>query len=196
MREMAGAGTAAIVIANACDSYEDLRDEAVERELEALESLGFRPREVDLRSYFERVVLEKELTGADLVWVRGGNAFMLREALARSGADQLIVEALAADAFVYGGYSAGVCVLGTDLSIFDTVDDRTEVERAYGYPARTDGLGVTDLVVVPHVNSPDHPESESCSALSANLKRRGIEHTPLRDGDVIIIDGCRMTLCN
>ena len=72
LKEMAGEGREAIVIANACDAYADVRDEAVERELTALGELGFRSRELDLRDYFGRNDVGRELAGADLVWVRGG----------------------------------------------------------------------------------------------------------------------------
>jgi dipeptidase E len=43
----------------------------------------------------------------DFVWVRGGNVFTLRMALAKSGLDRVVVEGLAADPFVYAGLSAG-----------------------------------------------------------------------------------------
>lgn len=191
---MAGEGGEAIVLANACDAYADARDEAVERELTALGELGFRSRELDLRDYFGRDDVGRALAGANLVWVRGGSAFVLRKALESSGTDRMLVDALASDSFVYGGYSAGVCVLGEDISIFDTVDDRVDVERAYGELAREDGLGVIDFIVVPHVDSPGHPETEQCTALSRNLQQNGIEHFALRDGDVVVVDGDQTTL--
>lgn len=194
LKEMAGEGREAIVIANACDAYADVRDEAVERELTDLADLGFRSRELDLRDYFGRNDVGQALAGADLVWVRGGSAFVLRKALELSAADSVLVDALASDSFVYGGYSAGVCVLGRDISFFETVDDRVDVERAYREPARDDGLGVIDFIVVPHVDSPGHPETEQCTALSRKLQQNGIEHFALRDGDVVVADGDQTTL--
>ena len=42
-----------------------------------------------------------------MAWLRGGNTFMLRYALLRSGADDLFRELLAADALVYLGTAPG-----------------------------------------------------------------------------------------
>lgn len=44
------------------------------------------------------------------VWVRGGNVFTLRMAMACSGIDDVIVEGVAVDDFVYAGFSAERCV--------------------------------------------------------------------------------------
>lgn len=68
----------------------------------------------------------------DLVWLRGGNVFMLRYALRRSRADALLVDALKRDALVYAGYSAGPCVLAPSLRGLEAVDDATAVARIHG----------------------------------------------------------------
>ncbi|MFJ8863326.1 Type 1 glutamine amidotransferase-like domain-containing protein [Streptomyces sp. NPDC102451] len=102
------------VIANAVDALPDgEREAAVERELGALSGLGLRPVELDLRTFFERPAAQiaAALARFPLVWVRGGNVFVLRQAMARSGADRALVDLLRQDAFVYAGYSAAACVL-------------------------------------------------------------------------------------
>jgi dipeptidase E len=74
-----------------------------------LAGLGFEAAELDLRDYFGgRWRLRHDLAGASLAWLRGGNVFLLRYALSRSGADVIFRDLLAADALVYAGYSAGV----------------------------------------------------------------------------------------
>ena len=77
-----------------------------------MSGLGFRPGEVDLRSYFgDAALLRRDLAQYDALWVRGGNVFVLRYALHHSGGDAIAADPLAAGALVYAGYSAGPCGL-------------------------------------------------------------------------------------
>jgi hypothetical protein len=79
--------------------------------------------------------------------------------LARSSADAELGRLLQEDAFVYSGYSAGPCVLAPSLRGLETVDNPDVVPEVYGDKPIWDGLGVLNYAIVPHVNSPDHPES-------------------------------------
>jgi dipeptidase E len=186
MLELLEPGPAA-VIANAMDTAPtEVRNAAVERELDALAELGLDPEEVDLRRH-HRSILERYA----LLWVRGGNVFVLRKVLAASGADATIRRLLAGDAAVYAGYSAGPCVLGPSLRGFELVDDVGAVDGAPLW----DGLGVLDFVFVPHVDSPDHPESEGCGRLAARLAERGVSHRTFRDGEALVVDGDRTEVC-
>jgi dipeptidase E len=179
--ELLGEGRRAAVVANALDDADAAtRREGVERELAALTELGLDPREVDLRE-------QADLGGYDLLWLRGGNVFLLRYALAASGADTAIVELLRDDALVYGGYSAGPCVLGPSLRGFELVDNPEAVKETYGAEPVWDGLGVLDFAIVPHVDSPDHPETERCNALAEHFRAEGVPHRTLRDGEVLVI---------
>jgi dipeptidase E len=95
---LAGApGRSAVVIANALDDAPaGVRRSGVEDELEGLAGLGFGAVELDLRDYFGRQLrLRRDLGGISLAWLRGGNVFMLRYALLRSGGGR-ILEFLAA----------------------------------------------------------------------------------------------------
>jgi dipeptidase E len=72
---LAGGRKRALVIANACDLIpEPGRAPRVQREIEALEALGFRAEELDLREYFGSGTdaLGARLDAADLIWARGG----------------------------------------------------------------------------------------------------------------------------
>ncbi|HTZ44965.1 MAG TPA: Type 1 glutamine amidotransferase-like domain-containing protein [Jatrophihabitans sp.] len=182
---LTGAGRRAAVICNAMDAAtSDIRRQAVERECGSLAGLGFEPTEFDLR--------ETSLSDAadfDLVWVRGGNVFLLRRLLADTGSDTVLLDLLDRDAFVYAGYSAGACVLGTDLSELASVDDLSVVNR----PLFT-GLGVLDRPVVPHVDSPDHPETAACTGVAEVLRGRGVRHWALRDGEVLLVHGEHLEL--
>ncbi len=188
--ELAGPGAVAAVITNACDVYsEDDRRQGVERELAALRALGLEPHELDLRNHFgQRERLRRELQRAQLIWVRGGNTFVLRHALAESGADELLADLLRRDAVAYGGYSAGACVLAPSLRGLELADEPDAVTRTYGVPPLWDGLGVIPYAIVPHYRSPDHPETEMCERLAEYYAAHDIEHRKLRDGQAIVVE--------
>ena len=58
-----------------------------------------------------------------------------------------------------------------------------------------EGLGILDHAVVPHVDSPDHDESEACTRLAARYRAEGVPHVALRDGQVLVVDGGASTVC-
>jgi dipeptidase E len=191
---MAASGRRAAVVANAMDpAPADVRHSAVELERTALADLGFAPEEVDLRD----AGAADGLAGYDVVWVRGGNTFALRAALARSGADEVVRRLLAEDRLVYAGYSAGACVLGPSLRGLEAVDPPEAVAETYGdgTPILWDGLGVLDHAVVPHVDSPGHVESEACTTVAERYRAEGVPHVALRDGQVLVVDGDTSNVC-
>ena len=106
-----------------------------------------------------------------------------------TGADTVLVDLLQRDAIVYGGYSAGSCVLGPDLTALAQVDDITAVDAPV-----TSGLGLLDRPFVPHVQSPQHPESAACDAVAAGYQARGQPHWALSDGQVLLIEGDSVTV--
>ena len=186
-------GRRAAVIANAIDNEPaDVRVEKVEAEIGWLTDLGLATEELDLRDFFDpgrQSALAETLESYQLLWLRGGNVFLLRHALKASRADDLIVDALRRDAFVYAGYSAGPCVLSPDLLGLAVVDDITAVEQMYGVPATTTGLGVLDFAFVPHVRSPEHPDSAACENVADAYRAGGLPYRARSDGQVLIIDG-------
>jgi dipeptidase E len=195
--ELARGGTRAAVIANAMDAApSEIRTDGVTRELNALTALGLVAEELDLRDHFgTRGAVGSELRRYDIVWLRGGNVFMLRYALARSDADVELTRLLDKDALVYSGYSAGPCVLAPTLRGLETVDSPVVVEQLYGDHPIWEGLGVIDYSIVPHVESPDHPESAGLGLVAQQYRRLGVPHTTLRDGEVLIIDGTTQFVC-
>jgi dipeptidase E len=191
LRRLVGGPVAAAVVANAMDGDPArARRAGVERELAALSALGFGAEELDLRSYFARPeALEAALARYGLVWLRGGNVFMLRYALHRSGADAALGRLLQRDAVVYGGYSAGPCVLGPTIRGFEVTDDPLVVPAVYGDEPIWTGMSIVDFVVVPHVGSPSHAVSARLTQLAADYRATGVPHRGLRDGEVLVIDG-------
>jgi dipeptidase E len=186
----------AAVIANAIDhAPPDIRMAGVDREVTALAELGIEARELDLRSLFGRPKeARRSLSRYDLLWLRGGNVFMLRHALARSHADVAIGELLREDEIVYGGYSAGPCVLAPSLRGLETVDDPKAVTDIYGESVVWEGLDILSYAIVPHVDSPGHPETVDLGLVARRYRDAGVPHKTLRDGEVLVIDGAEVDI--
>lgn len=189
MLDLLGGATSAVVIGNALDAVpDDLREGGVVYELAALERLGLTAHELDLRDYTGRPEqLAADLARHRLVWVRGGNTFVLRHALARSGGDAVLPDLIRRDAVVYAGYSAGCCVLAPSLRGIELVDDTEDVRSCCGAEPIWSGLGVLDYAVVPHYRS-EHPESEAVEKLAERYAAEGVPHRTLRDGEAIVVD--------
>ncbi len=178
------------LIYNACDFLPSAeRAESLAQEVERLENIGLEATEVDLRDYFGRAGgLEQALSHFDLVWVRGGNTFILRRALRQSGGEHVIKSLVHRDAVVYGGYSAGVCVLSPALHGLELVDDPTVVPDRYKRPIIWEGLDVLPYAVAPHYKSPEHPESARMDEVVGYYIGNHIPFIALRDGEAIVID--------
>jgi dipeptidase E len=179
-------GRRTALIPNALDGLPaEARDAGLQRDLGDLGGIGLDVTLVDLR----KPGAVPSLGDYDIVWVRGGNVFVLRRVLADTGADAVLVDLLRSDTAVYGGYSAGACVLAPDLTGLEAVDDPHVVAD----PLMT-GLGLLDRPFVPHVRSPEHPETAACDAVSAAYAAAGQPHWALRDGEVLLVDGARTEL--
>lgn len=178
---LAGDGRRTALVPNALDnvSAQD-RSDGLRRDLAELEAAGLAVETLDLR----RAGAVDRLADFDVVWVRGGNVFVLRRALADTGADTVLIDLLQRDALVYGGYSAGPCVLGPDLTALADVDDIAAVDDPI-----TDGLGLLGRPFVPHVRSPAHPESPACDSIAARYQAQRQPHWALSDGQVLLVDG-------
>jgi dipeptidase E len=151
-----------------------------------LKKLGLFPEEIDLRAYFGK---QKELSGKlnnfGAVYVRGGNAFILRKAMLQSGLDNLIKKKNKDPDFVYAGYSAGICVLSPTLHGLELVDDLSLVPQKYDQEIIWSGLGIVDFSIVPHYKS-NHPESGMVDRVVEYFIERKMPFKTLRDGEVIV----------
>lgn len=189
--ELVGEPGPVALIPNACDGWPAAWQSAVTSDLIPLRRVGFRPEVVDLREYIDRPAeIERRLREFPMVWVRGGNTFVLRVQMARSGADLALTRILAEDALVYGGYSAGACVMQPDLHGIESIDDPNEVRSVCGVEPRWDGLGLVDRRIVPHLDSPTDPDGLS-RKLVRDYVATGVEHWALTDDHVVVVDGER-----
>jgi len=165
------------------------RSSKMDEEIDRLRSIGLDPIEIDLRLYFGKSKgLKEKLADFDLIWVRGGNAFVLRRAFKQSGADKAVAELLAEDKIVYGGYSAGIDMLTPSLHGAELVDEPNIVPDGYDPDIIWDCLGLVPYAIAPHYKS-DHPESAAIDKSVEHLIDNHIPFIALRDGEVIVVDG-------
>lgn len=187
--ELVGPSKNAVVILNALDYKPESRTKFLGSEMEMLRGLGFEVEELDLRKYFgKEKELEDLLRQKDLVWINGGNTFLLRRAMKQSGFDQVITKLLKEDAIVYSGFSAACCVLHKDLHGIEITDDPNTTLEGYDKEIIWEGLGLVDFAMVVHYDS-DHSEGEMANEEVEYYKKNNVPYKTLRDGEVIIING-------
>ncbi|HZQ81491.1 MAG TPA: Type 1 glutamine amidotransferase-like domain-containing protein [Gaiellaceae bacterium] len=178
LTELVGAGARVAVSANALDLVVSEAERAVwlDRELAALAGAGLVPRELDLR-----VADTDGLADADMLWATGGNAFVLRKALRRSGIDDVLLARLRDGSLAYGGSSAGACICGPTLRGIELIDDAS----ADGEPLFT-GLGLVDFCIAPHFEA-EGEAGETIARLVEHYQLTGTPYRALRDGQAIVV---------
>lgn len=191
-RRLVGAGRKLLVITNARDYYEqDRRDQKVLDTLAFFRDEGFEPTELDLRPYFgkpEELKAYVDEFQPDVIFSIGGNCFLLNTAFKLSGMGQMIKDGVAADEFVYSGYSAGSMVASKTLKYFGhghlTAD---AVPGIYGIDAVVNSLGLIDEYIVPHADVPKH--AEATKMYVENIRQAGDTPIVLNQSSVYLIDG-------
>jgi dipeptidase E len=178
-------------IFNACDfTNTDLekRNKRIETDTTALRSVGFEVEQLDLKGYFgQEEKLREKVKELGAIWVSGGNVFILRQAMKLSGFDTILKELNQRNDFLYGAYSAGVCVLSPTLKGYDIVDNASETPYEELKETLWDGLGIIDYTFLPHFKS-DHPESALVDKLLQYCEEHNLPYKALRDGEVIVVE--------
>jgi len=175
---LATTGGQAAIILNALDAFPDRRLNWT-RETADLERLGYSSAELDLRDFWGDLTgLARRLATVDLLWVVGGNAFVLARAATAAGLSHALRDS---PHLTYAGYSAGACITSPDLAGIEVMDPADELPPGYSprMPATT--LALTNLRIVPHAGT---PEADAAEAL---LNARGLRHTTLADGEDLVI---------
>jgi dipeptidase E len=186
---LTGPASRAAIIVNALDNRPEARAHFLNEQTGKLVGLGFSVLELDLRSYFgQSDKLKVLLRDIDLVWVNGGNAFILRRAMKQSGFDGLIKSALTRDEIVYAGFSAAAVIAFDSLKGLELTDDPEDVPHGYEADIIWEGLGFVPFALAVHFKS-DHPESESVEREIAFYETTGTPYRTLRDGEALIIHG-------
>jgi dipeptidase E len=186
---LAGSGARAALILNALDNFPHAREEWLSMQSEALKCLGFVPYELDLREYFGMADrLARALESATMLWINGGNAFLLRRAMRQSGFDRVIGDLLTSNRIVYAGFSAGVCCAAPTLRGVEFVDDPAAAPEGYMSETVWEGLELVDYNIAVHHQS-DHSDSERIEKAVGYYQQHNMPYVPLRDGQAIVVDG-------
>lgn len=178
------------VIRNALDFSDEQErlEEGRKREFSNLKELGFFPELIDLREYFDgKKNLRAAINQLDALWVVGGNTFILNSALRQSGLNEIIIEKLGCEDFVYAGYSAGICVLTPTLEGIHLADNPEIIPQGYPKEVIWEGLGLLPFCIAPHWRS-DHPESAMIEKSVKYFMEHKIPFIALRDGETYIAD--------
>jgi dipeptidase E len=184
-------GARIAVVSNALDNIPAAQRAAYARSvfdpLAAFNDLGFSAYDLDLRNYFDRQGdLESALSGTSLVFATGGSAFLLRRAMRQSGFDDVIMRRMLSGDLIYGGWSAGACVAGSDLFGLDLMDDHKALADGYDAPTIWEGLGLLDYCIVPHYRS-EHAESAAADQAIAKRLELNLPLRALGDGQVVVV---------
>lgn len=194
LRGLVGENKNALVVFNARDHKEGDGGEQFQRELFAQN--GFNFYKLDLRDYFgkgkelDRLVADYK---PGLVVLLGGNTFLLRRALAQSGFDKIICRDVQQRKYVFAGHSAGAIIAGPDLHGFERMDKEKLTFPPYQKEIIWDGLGLTNIRVIPHADSPTY-EKEIIEMRQELFDTLGYEYVALNDADVLMIDGDKKEL--
>lgn len=177
-------------ISNALDFAEGQKwqKDFTEFDLTELKKLGLNVERFDLRKYFgKQPQLEKEIRKYGVIWVSGGNVFVLRQAMKLSGFDKVLQNLAQKNYILYGGYSAGICVLAPSLKGLELVDSTDHKPYGDQIDITWEGLNILDYSIIPHFNS-DHPESEAINKVVEYCEKHGVKHKKIKDGEVIVIE--------
>lgn len=171
--------TKVALIPNAKDYYaERPRDLKVNDLVAYMEQLGLAATVVDLRTYDKAEALKRQLADYDLIWAMGGNTYMLRYEMRRSGFEDVIRDLLEMGV-VYGGDSAGALVAGLSIAGVEAADEPEFAEKLI-----TEGLGLVPCVILPHV---DNPEFTDVLPTFRNL-HKDKDIIELKDSQAVIFD--------
>lgn len=83
---------------------------------------------------------------------------------------------------VYAGWSAGAGMASPTLRYFDLLDDTSEAPEVIW-----EGLGLTDVVVVPHIDLDEF--AEGMKEINHRLTEDGFATVPLTEAKALLIDG-------
>ncbi len=190
--KLVGEGRKALFIENARDYYPDeKRANDLQEKLAMLSELGFEVEELNLRDYFGEPDKLRNFIDSyrpDLIYVSGGNVFLLATAYHLSGFDEILRKDLANDKYVYGGFSAGTMAICKTIRIYGhdhLVPER--VPEVYGVNAVLDGIGLVDYQLIPHADVPKR--LETTKEYIERIEGAGLKALPLNQEAAIVVNG-------
>ena len=200
--DLVGDNKSSLIISNARDHRSvDERKAIVDEDIGILNRCGLSVTELDLRNYFHQSATLRQYIDdfhPGLIFAMGGNLYSLATALHLSGLDDIIRADLAADRYVYGGYSAGAMNASHHLlnyldSFGKHSDDRlAQVKEIYG-EVYTQGLGLIDEYLCPHAD--EEKFRDVCQEAEASIKSKGLTPIVLNNTDVVIVNHGQLEIC-
>ncbi len=150
---------------------------------EMLTDNGYRVEIIDLRKWMDDPSnLQEKLNSKDVIWLGGGHTYYLRWILEKTGTDRMIKD-FVENGKVYAGWSAGAIVAGPTTLYFDLMGDDPSDAPEY----ISNGLQLTETVVVPHFNNPDF--NRAAVKTNARLIGAGFTTCTLKDNQVFLVNG-------
>ena len=181
------------IIMNAGDAYGDSeRPKYLAGYAQDLMKIGLIGEELDLRLFFGKSDrLEQEIRKYGLIWAVGGNSFNLMRAMHLSGLKTILPKVLKDSDLVYGGFSAGACIVTPSLHGIELVDNPSEVPLNYPSEIIWNGISLVDFHIAPHFKSP-HPESAAIDKVVDYFENHKMKYQALMDGEAIVINASKM----
>lgn len=124
----------------------------IQRDLGFLATFGFDVRILDLAD--AGADIHSSVAGTDLLFLAGGNTFVLLDHLRRTGFDVIAAD-LVRNGVLYVGSSAGTLVAGPEISPAALVDSP---DAAPGLRS-TLGMALVDHIVMPHADNAEYRDS-------------------------------------
>ena len=175
-----------ILIPNALDAMfnNSGKQTIIQSDKKMLEEAGFNVTVASLEDYFGNSnKLKKDFEQYKAFYAIGGNVFVLRKAMELSGFDKFLKEKSTRENVLYGGYSAGICVLSRRLSVLKLAD---QPRNPYNDDeVLEEGIGLIDFLPIPHYKS-GYPVGDIIDRIVESCDRNGIRYKTLRDGESIV----------
>lgn len=145
--------TKVALIPNAKDYYSERAWNYISnRRIGYMSEFGMNTDVVNLKEFNMPSDLITKLSDYDLIWASGGNTFILRYEMHRSGFDEAIRQLLA-NGIVYGGDSAGALVAGMSINGIESADEPEFAEEIIN-----NGIGLVPFSILPHVDNVEFDE--------------------------------------
>jgi peptidase E len=174
-----------LIVPNAKDDQApDHRQAKITETINSFLSTGIKATCFDLNDFKSRSEMQEQLCDADVIWVMGGNPFLLRYKMQQSGFDRVIGSVLE-QGVVYGSESGGSIVAGSSLDGFEYGDLTKDVPKII-----TSGLNLVPYVITPHENI-----DFFAGAIQSVRSRHAAEDiVSIKDGQVVVFDDLGMRI--
>lgn len=175
-------------IRNAWEPYSEERQKEFAEYIKLQQrSINANYEHVDLADYQDNEQrLSSKLKEFDLIWLHGGNTFVLNYRIQQSGFHRIIGELLGGG-LVLGGDSAGAVVATPTLHGIELADKPSDAPEVY-----FNGLGLVKFGIIPHWGLDKY--KEVMTDTENEMKRHVDKVQRLTDDDFIVVDDGLRTL--